>query len=394
LGGKDVGRMKVPFWKRTEAKGGAGVAVVQTGRRMEEGWGRRFPVSLRPGEAALYEGLREAVPIIDAALQKIVRLTSGFHLVCGDPGGQAFLDRFRKEIPVGAGGRGLDGFLSGYLMSLLTYGSAVGEMVLSPAGDRIGALYLSDLGDLELRCGENPLEAELLLAGPGGGTPLPYPELVFFSALNPEPGQAAGRSLLRGLPFLSSVLTEIYRAMGENFRRIGALRYAVTVKPEPGTDAGTIADAVAREWSGAMAASAQGEIRDFVAVGDVEIKVIGADNQFIDTQVPVRQLLEQIVAKTGLPPFLLGLSWSTTERMSRQQADILTTELESYRSILTPVAEKICRMALDLAGLPGEVEIAWESISLQDETEEANARYTNARAALLEQELKKKEAEG
>ena len=143
-----------------------------------------------------------------------------------------------------------------------------------------------------------------------------------------------------------------------------------------------------------MAASAQGEIRDFVAVGDVEIKVIGADNQFIDTQVPVRQLLEQIVAKTGLPPFLLGLSWSTTERMSRQQADILTTELESYRSILTPVAEKICRMALDLAGLPGEVEIAWESISLQDETEEANARYTNARAALLEQELKKKEAEG
>ena len=50
--------------------------------------------------------------------------------------------------------------------------------------------------------------------------------------------------------------------------------------------------------------------------------------------------------------------------------------------------------ALDLAGLPGEVEIAWESISLQDEPEEANARYTNARAALLEQELKKKEAEG
>lgn len=140
-----------------------------------------------------------------------------------------------------------------------------------------------------------------------------------------------------------------------------------------------------------MAASGRGEVRDFVAVGDVQIRVIGADNQYIDTQVPVRQLLEQIVAKTGLPPFLLGLSWSTTERMSRQQADILTTELESYRSILTPVAEKICRMVLDLAGIPGKAEILWDSISLQDETEEAGARYTNARAALLEQEWKEKE---
>ena len=148
-----------------------------------------------------------------------------------------------------------------------------------------------------------------------------------------------------------------------------------------------MADTIAREWSGAMEATARGEVRDFVAVGDVEIKVIGADNQFIDTQVPVRQILEQIVAKTGLPPFLLGLSWSTTERMSRQQADILTTELESYRNILTPVAERVCRMALDLQGLPGAVAVDWQSISLQDETEQAQARLTNAQAALIEQQL-------
>ena len=97
--------------------------------------------------------------------------------------------------------------------------------------------------------------------------------------------------------------------------------------------------------------------------------------------------LEQVVAKTGLPPFLLGLSWSTTERMSRQQADILTTELESYRNILTPVAERVCRMALDLRGLPGAVAVDWQSISLQDETEQAQARLTNAQAALIEQQL-------
>ena len=37
------------------------------------------------------------------------------------------------------------------------------------------------------------------------------------------------------------------------------------------------------------------------------------------TNVPVRQLLEQLIAKLSIPPFLLGLSWSSTERMSSQQ---------------------------------------------------------------------------
>lgn len=37
---------------------------------------------------------------------------------------------------------------------------------------------------------------------------------------------------------------------------------------------------------------------------------------------------------------MLSLSWSSTERMSSQQADVLTSELEAYRRLLTPVIEK------------------------------------------------------
>ena len=48
-----------------------------------------------------------------------------------------------------------------------------------------------------------------------------------------------------------------------------------------------------------------GRVRDFVAVGDVEIKAIGADEQILDSEVPVRQILEQVVAKTGIPPFMV-----------------------------------------------------------------------------------------
>ena len=53
-------------------------------------------------------------------------------------------------------------------------------------------------------------------------------------------------------------------------------------------------------------------VKDFVAVGDVSVKVIGADNAVLDSEIPVRQLLEQIVSKLSIPPFLLGLQWSST----------------------------------------------------------------------------------
>ena len=129
-----------------------------------------------------------------------------------------------------------------------------------------------------------------------------------------------------------------------------------------------------------MEANKNGRVRDFVAVGDVEIKVIGGENPILDSEVPVRQILEQLVAKTGLPPFLLGLNWSTTERMSAQQADILTSELWAIRRTVQPTIEKICRTYLALEGLDNRVEIEWDDISLQDITEEAKADLYRAQA--------------
>ena len=102
--------------------------------------------------------------------------------------------------------------------------------------------------------------------------------------------------------------------------------------------------------------------------------------------MPVRQILEQLVAKTGLPPFLLGINWSTTERMSTQQADILTSELWALRRTLEPVVHKICRTYLALEGENDRVQILWNDISLQDITQEAQADLYKAQAEKLRKE--------
>ena len=134
----------------------------------------------------------------------------------------------------------------------------------------------------------------------------------------------------------------------------------------------------------------QGELAgDFVAVGDVSIHAIGADNIVPDSSVPVRQILEQITAKLSIPPFLLGLSWSTTERMSSQQSDMLTSELEYYRRILGGVIRRICRMQLKLSGFGGTCRVKWDNINLQDEVELAKARLYNAQAEETENRTRK-----
>ena len=52
--------------------------------------------------------------------------------------------------------------------------------------------------------------------------------------------------------------------------------------------------------------------------------------------------------------------------MSAQQADILTSELDSYRMLLNGVIRRIAGIWLLSRGIREEPEITWEEINLQD----------------------------
>jgi hypothetical protein len=378
------------LWKKKRDAPGLAPAERRVGRLAGD-------ASPLPQELKLYDALRGSVPVIDAALNKIVRLVGGFTVTCRGPG-QKELDEFVREVPVGGAGKGLEAFLSCYLDNLLTYGNAVGEILLTPDGRRVAGLYNGDLQELDIRRDEgNPLGRRIFLRdGSPEGRAVQENGRILFTALNPRAGEVTGSSLLKGLPFVAGVLLKIFECTGLNFERAGNIRYAVTYRPGPDSldqaYARERAAQIAKEWSSGMTAARNGMVTDFVSVGDVEIKTIGADCPIPGTEIPVRQMLEQIIAKLGIPPFLLGLSWSTTERMSKQQADILTSELACYRRLMNPVLAQICRTFLRLEGLSGEPEVQWSIINLQDEGEMARARLYNAQAAVLEKGQAKEDA--
>ena len=375
-------------WKQKEKNGVSAVCQLRDGQTHPFGALRGY-VPLSHTEAQIYQQLREAIPVLDAAVGKLVRLSGGFQVHCKNTAAQEKLDAFLKGVPCGRGQFGMNNFLAGYLDSLLTYGRAVGEMVVS--GGKLRAVCWGDVNALEIQEGDSPLD--VVLWGPdehGLMCPLPYQQLLLFTTMNPEPGNPYGVSMFRGMPFLADILMKIYQTIGTNWERAGNVRYSVICKGGEDLDPAVAQERgrqVAQEWSRAMESGKNGTVRDFVAVGDVQIKVIGGENPILDSEVPVRQIMEQLVAKTGLPPFLLGLNWSTTERMSAQQADILTSELWAIRRTVQPAVEKICRTFLALEGLDNRVQIEWDDISLQDITEEAKADLYRAQAEKYRTEI-------
>lgn len=341
-------------------------------------------VPLRNTESELYRMVREAVPVVDAAIYKLVRMTGGVTVRCGDRNAEEALREFLRSVPTGRGQFGINAFLDCYLDSLLTYGQAVGEIVPAVGNREIAALLCARTEDVEIKEGENPLEFQICGSDEAGKmVELPYQNLLLFTPLNPETEHPYGVSLLRGLPFLSDILTTIYNTIGINWERCGNVRFAVTCQDGEGVNAMERSRILAEEWSRAMQETRNGHVRDFVAVGDVNIRVIGGDAPILDSEVPVRQILEQIVAKTGIPPFMLGLSWSSTERMSAQQADLLTTEITAIRRSLTPVVERICRLWLRMHGFGCGFEVVWDDINLQDQVEEARAELYREQARKL-----------
>lgn len=334
------------------------------------------------GEERIYREMREALPVLDAAVGKMVRLCGGFEVKCRNPQAQEKLNAFLEMMPCGRGQMGIESFLSGYLDSLLTYGRAVGELVV--VGGKLRAVCWGDVTALEVEEGNDSLDVVLWGRDRFGlMRPLPYQHLLLFTTMHPEPAHPYGVSMFRGMPFLADILLKIYNTIGTNWERAGNIRYSVICKGAENLDPTAAQErgkTVAEQWAKAMEDGKNGTVRDFVAVGDVEIKVIGGEAPILDSEVPVRQILEQLVAKTGLPPFLLGLSWSTTERMSTQQADLLTSELWALRRTVEPAMRKICQTFLALEGLDNRVELLWDDISLQDITQQAQAELYGAQA--------------
>ena len=173
--------MALFHWRRRDR---SQAVTVQTASRS---WGAGLPQGA--GERELYRALRQNVPIIDASLYKLRRLLGDFHVTCRDSRAQEGLEEFLDTVQVNGAGAGAGEFLGIYFEELLTYGTAVGEMVLR--GGKIGALYNAGLDQLDLE-EDGPLGVKVWVREQGGKKGVPLPQAAAGLCLEPGGGEALG----------------------------------------------------------------------------------------------------------------------------------------------------------------------------------------------------------
>lgn len=372
----------------------------------------------------LYEALREAIGPIDGAINRLVTM-DGIIAVRG--GNDALVDEIRdwlQHVPVGDLQTGLQAAYAGQGNEAYEQGFSIAEWVTDRSGRDIVAVHVADSkGVVFRRARSGGLEAwyrppqhragradgtdqlERVLRGGGGGAGLidalgDYgyrridPARMLYVAVDPEAGRPYGVSKIRSTEFASQILLKIQNATGNVWGRWGdpplSLTYKTRARGLTQADLDERRNRLAADLAATMSAKRSGNSVDFVqavaADDTITIEVIGAADKLIEIEMPARHMLEQIVAKFGIPSWMLGFHWSTAERLADAQSTIVLQESKTrFEGRRAPLEHLVATM-LRLRGRtwrPGDWELYQELPNLQDELRQAQASFLRAQEQMM-----------
>ena len=224
---------------------------------------------------------------------------------------------------------------------------------------------------------------------------LEHPEFVQYLTFDLRDGHPQGVSLFNSMPFVAEILLRIQQSIKNAVVRIGDPTFVLLIEGGRGTnytDLKDSADKLLTQLEDVNKDRKRGQVRDIGGAvpseSKVSVKVLGEGAQLMDMEIPSRIIIEQIIARTELPPFSFGLyNWNSNFKMSEDQKDLLISSIEERRDSADSIIEKVTNTFLMFEGYTGvKWYHEWNPVGLFDETEMARARHLNASA--LEKELK------
>jgi len=346
------------------------------------------PRTVAPG---LYEALREAIPILDAAIDRTITVDGTPVIVGEDAALVSDANAWAESVTVNDIQKGLQAFSASLRNEVHEQGCGIGEFVQNKRGDDIENLNVADSKGIAFSRDENhqlqwwynpatPLRHRLhnsgkesvqalledrasanILSSVLTGSNSSYVQLnpvnKVYLAYRTENADPYGVSMFRSIPFVAKILLSIENSIGNTFDRFGDPSYHVSYKAG-GRVSGDVLEErrskIATDFLTAIAAKRTGQSADFITAvdkdSDMSIVVIGHDGQTIEVEMPARHVLEQIVAKSGLPAWMLGLHFSTAERLAKFQSEMLRQESDTRTEFERLELERIVAARLRLRG--------------------------------------------
>lgn len=329
----------------------------------------------------LYRAIREVVPIIDAGIVKMVQFV-GVPAIKSDDQTQADLEAWLATLKVNRVQTGWGNWLANFVDNALTYGRAHSEIILNADRSDIYGMLQIHPKTIALRPSVDRYSTLVVQNQALAGAPVVLPQLLTLSAYHGmREDDPNGTSLLWSMPFVAEILIKITKALGNTWERFGTPRYHVNWEPpddfpDPtGAKSQTFLQGVANQFATGNQNAVEGRVQDFFTSGKVTVSVIGADGEALDVSIPSREIMQQLVAATGIPPMAFGLQWSTTERMSAVQAALLSNHINQIRGEIDEEIRYLIDLRQRLTGGDREFELEWPDPTLMDTAETARARF-------------------
>lgn len=371
----------------------------------------------------LYEGLRETIPIIDGAIDRLCTLDGILRVETENTKLDNLITEFMEGVQVNDIDHGLQTFYKIAANEKYEQGFVVGSYDLGARREGVTRLRVADSKGVYFRRVDGVLRLWYAPPAPKRGNgdgvdkmqralrnnyasynfsaqtahTLGFRELdtstVFYQAIDVEADNPYGVSKLRSLEFSGQTLLTIANAIQQTWQRFGDPIFDLTYKTSA-----RITDVELEKrrklLSGNLAAALEakrgGNAVDFVnAVGrddDIILKVVGHDNQTLEIETPARHLLEQIVAKWGVPPWMFGIVWGTSERLSDRQSDMAIQDTKTRFANARGGLEKIIATDLRAKGITwkrGDWRLIQELPNLKSEMETAQAEFLRAQTQLM-----------
>jgi hypothetical protein len=334
----------------------------------------------------LFEQLVETIPVLARALRCIVQLV-GCVTIDADDETKAEIEQWMRDVVVSRIATGFDNWLSVWLYDSLLYGRAHAEIILPLSRREIYAIQELHPRTIDLRPTLDGYSLDIVQIMAMRGMWITLNKRLIVTATNDlAVDMPHGRSLLYGLPFLAEIFTSMHKDQKRIWERFGTPCYHIRYMPPPempdptGTRGTAFIGQMMNLWNTLMLQRANGDIADYGTAGDVEVRVIGAAGEQLKFVEPLREIVSQLIAKTGLPPFMLGMQWQTTETMSAVEGGLLSQMIEQIRQHVEPELYYLIRLRQLLAGKNPEFKIGWTSPTLIDLFEKARAAMFQAKA--------------
>lgn len=385
---------------------------------------------MRKVSGEFYEVLREGIPIIDSAIRRLISLNGTIKIIGDNPKIVKELEDFCLNVPVNDTQKGIHAFLENASNETFEQGFSLSEFIATSDMKDIAGLRVADSKHIIYRRnaegkaepwyrypGSQPLTT-LSLPGTlidriinatygqvvsviGAQEEKLNPENKIYFSINNENGNPYGVSIMRSMEFCAQILVTIENSFKHVFERFGDPSFHLHYKSNKTGQQDNLESrrtALQNDWNTVIGAKRAGKSADLVTAGsqdsEVQIKVIGSDNQIITADVPLKQVTEQLIGRTGLAAWTLGRYWSSTERMATLEVEMMLQDAKIRQLAMMPEFVRLFSIYLTIRGYkwkaittspdkPGDWGIMFETPNLRDLLALANANFLNAQADMM-----------